>query len=188
MIQHNIAQSASVILTARSISSGQQPDLKGIGIQLLESLLIPIPVVILLAGIMHALFRWFESCRAARKSAESLFEEGEAMEAPQLQRYTSPHFKHPDVNGHSSIDAILVVSVYDFALASPPRIPNLPAADRSLDVPTMDLCESVVTSGGVSAIDFAYRVTHLPPTPYLRGFEELDEIERLDIRESRFAK
>ena len=188
MTQDSIAQITSRISTVRSISSGQTPDLKGIGIQLLEALLIPVPVIITLAVIMFALFRWLKSRGAARKSEQSMLEEGQAQEALQIHRYTSPHFKRPDVTGRSSINAIPGVSVRDFALAPPPPTPNLPGADANVGVPRVDLGESAVMSGGVSAMDMTYRFSALPQTPRLCGVEGLDEIERLDLGESRSAK
>ena len=181
MIQDGIAQTTSRISTVRSISYGQTPDLKGIGIQLLDALLISVPVVITLAVIMFALFRWLKSRGAARKSQESVLEEGQAQKALQLHPYTSPHFKRLDVTGRSSINAIAGLSIRDFALAPPPPTPNLHVADGSVGVPRIDLGESAVMSSGVSAMDFAYRFSAIPQTPRLCGVEGLDEIERLDL-------
>ena len=188
MFQHEFTQITATIVSVRTISSGQQPDLHGIAIQLLEALLIPIPVVLALTAIMFALVRWFKNRRAAHKSKESILEEGKAQEALQLHRYTSPHFKRPGVDGRSSMNTIPGVSVRDFALAPPPPSPNLPGADGTVVVPSVSPGESVVTSGGVSAMDFAYRFSTLPRTPRRGGVEGLEAIERIDLGELRGTK
>jgi hypothetical protein len=175
-------------------NSSRTPDLKVIGIQLLECLLVPAAATVVLAIMMWALYRWWKNRQAAKKAAkvsnqveEGLQPQQGHQDTLQIPRPASPHFKHPDVNGRPTIPVLPDSNAIDFAF-SPPPTPRFRGLKGAGDIQEISLGESTTAPPSVSVFDFAFSLPAPPPTRCLHGVEGTGEIETIDLGESATAE